>query len=202
MNTKPDDTLLARWLDDDLEGAELAAVEAWASTRPEQIAAREDQRRWKAWLGTALPAAEEPPYADFFNSRIARAIEAATPAALVGKKSRPVLWRRLLMPAGAFAGMALAFLAGMRTRPAVEPEFDFASAPRAIPVGPVVYTPEKGVKAEWIESEAASATVIVIHGMQAIPDSTDFSRTAADPRPREIDRTAGVETPANDTPES
>lgn len=199
MNTKPDDTLLARWLDDELEGDELAAVEAWVATRPEHAAAREENRRWKAWLTRAVPAAEEPPYPDFFNTRIARAIEVATPAVPAGQAPRLAMWRRLLLPAGALAGMALAFLAGTRTRPA-ETEFDFASAPRAIPVGPVVYTPEKGVKAEWIESEAA--TVIVIHGMEAIPDSTDFSRTAADPRPREIDRTAGLEPNSPGTPES
>lgn len=193
--------MLARWRDDELEGEELAAVEAWAAARPEWVAAREETRRWKAWLAASLPAAEEPPYPDFFDSRIARAIRVPQPGPETAARTHRLGWRRLLMPSAACAGMALAFLVGQRSRPTTsDPEFDFASAPRAIPVGPVVYTPDKGVKAEWIESKAASATVIVLHGMEAIPDSTDFSRTAAIDTPRAIDATAASDPAPASTP--
>jgi hypothetical protein len=40
----------------------------------------------------------------------------------------------------------------------------------------------------------ASATVIVLDGVDAIPDSMDFSATAATPPLRDIDATAGTET--------
>ena len=71
------------------------------------------------------------------------------------------------------------------------PGIDVAGAPRAIPVDPVVYTPENGVNAEWFTSSEASATVIVLNGINAIPDSMDFSETVYVPMDREIDSTAG-----------
>jgi hypothetical protein len=60
MNTNPDETMLALWLDDELEGADLASVETWALTQPEQLAARDEIRRWRATMAAALPASEEP----------------------------------------------------------------------------------------------------------------------------------------------
>ena len=74
MNTNPDEAKLALWLDDELQGEELVAFEAWAASQPEQIAAREDVRRWRKLMASALPATEEPPYPEFFNGRVARAI--------------------------------------------------------------------------------------------------------------------------------
>jgi hypothetical protein len=50
------------------------------------------------------------------------------------------------------------------------------------------------VTAEWFDSLQASATVIVLNGVQAIPDDTDFSETAYIQRAREIDSTAAIET--------
>jgi hypothetical protein len=93
------------------------------------------------------------------------------------------------MPFAACAGMVLTFWAGMQTRGV--PEYNVAGAPRAIPVDPVVYTPENGVDAEWFTSSEAAATVIVLNGIPAIPDSMDFSETVYVPMEREIDSTAG-----------
>ena len=51
MNTPPDDNTLALWLDDELEGEELARVEAWAADHPDQLAAREQVREWRKMIG-------------------------------------------------------------------------------------------------------------------------------------------------------
>lgn len=190
MNTNPDETTLALWLDDELTGAELAAVEAWAVGQPEQLAAREEIRSWRKTMATALPASEEPPYPDFFNSRIMQAIRDQTPdIEPVRKKTFSLAtW---LMPLAACAGMVLAFWVG-KTSQAV-PEYDVSNAPRAIPVDPVIYTPENGVNAVWFASSKASADVIVLDGVAAIPDATDFSETVYVPTEREIDSTADTE---------
>lgn len=196
MNTNPDEATLALWLDDELAGADLAAVEAWALTRPEQLAAREEIRRWRATMAWAMPASEEPPYPDFFNSRVLQAIHEPAPAAATRAKS--FSWKSWLIPMAACAGMALTFWAG--TKATTPPEYDVAGAPRAIPVEPVVYTPENGVDAEWFASKEASATVIVLKGVAAIPDATDFSATVYLPAEREIDSTASSEVkPAMET---
>lgn len=196
MNTNPDEATLALWLDDELAGTDLAVVEAWALTRPEQLAAREEIRRWRATVAAAIPASEEPPYPDFFNSRVLQAIREPAPA--VAMRARSFSWKSWLMPVAACAGMALTFWVGTKTK--ITPEYDVAGAPRAIPVEPVVYTPENGVDAEWFASKEASATVIVLKGVAAIPDDTDFSATVYLPAEREIDSTASSEVkPAMET---
>lgn len=190
MNTTPDETRLAMWLEDELHGEELAEFEAWVADRPEHLAAREDVRRWRRMLSESLPSEEEPPYPDFFNHRIAKSIQDLAPAAVVVTKPKYSL-RSWFMPLAACAGMVLAFwLGGQRSK---TPEIDVTGAPRAIPVEPILYTPEKGVTAEWFDSRLASATVIVLSGVQAIPDDTDFSETAYIKRAREIDSTATIE---------
>lgn len=190
MNTKPDEAKLALWLDDELHGDDLALVEAWALSQPELLEAREENRRWRTMLAETLPASEEPPYPDFFNSRILHAIREESPKPVPVKKS--IFWTSWFLPVAACAGMVLAFLAGTQTRKA-QPDFDVAGAPKAIIVEPALYTPERGVKAEWFASNEASATVIVLNGVAAIPDATDFSATAWVPSEGESDSTAALE---------
>lgn len=204
MNTNPDETKLALWLDDELAGEELAAFEAWVGDHPEHLAAREESRRWRRFMAAALPACEDPPYPEFFNSRIIREVcgevRAGRPAAADAPRWS---WRSLLMPLAACAGMVLAFQLGVRSQRSAIPEIDVAGAPKAIPVEPVVYTPEQGVKAEWIQSREASATVIVLSGVSAIPDEMDFSKTVSLDADDESQSTAGnPEEPSNEAPGS
>lgn len=199
MNTNPDETKLALWLDDELHGEELAAVEAWAKDHPQHLAAREEIRQWRGLMASAIPAAEEPPYAEFFNGRIARAIReqsAESKTAAIQRRS----WQSILMPLAACAGMVLAFWLGGKTAKPAIPEINVAGAPKAIPVDPILYTPEKGVKAEWFSSAEASATVIVLNGVSAIPDTIDFSKTASHGGEREIDATAEFAAPDMEKP--
>lgn len=198
MNTDPDEATLALWLDDELSAEESAAVEAWAATRPEQLAAREQIRNWRATVAVAMPASEEPPYPEFFNSRVLQAIREQSPKTRTATKM-PGFWKSWLTPMAACAGMALAFWAGMQKNRPV-PEYDVAGAPRALVVEPVVYTPESGVEAEWVASSKASATVVFLNGVTAIPDTTDFSETVYTPGEREIDSTAGTEMETNVQP--
>ncbi|MBK1881107.1 hypothetical protein JIN85_01700 [Luteolibacter pohnpeiensis] len=201
MNTKPDEMMLALWLEDELEGKDLAAVEAWALTQPDQLAARQEVRDWKKMVSTALPAAEEPPFPDFFNSRIEQSIRELTPKPVPRPATVTVtkfsIWKSWLMPASAFAGMALAFWIGMKTQdtPVAVPVAK-VNPPLATPASytPLVYSPEIGVDAHWYSSSPASAAVIVLQGVNAIPDSTDFTQTVMIPTNREMDSTAGQPT--------
>jgi hypothetical protein len=192
MNTNPDETRLALWLEDELRGEELAAFEQWVAGRTELLEERAKARRWREMISTALPAAEDPPYPDFFNSRVAHGIREfqtmPAPAAIV---PRSFSWRSWFMPLTACAGMVLAFWLGgiKQTGPL---EIDVTGAPRAIPVDPLPYVPEKGVEAEWFVSADAAATVIVLKGVDAIPDATDFSETVYLKSAREMDSTAGL----------
>lgn len=190
MNTTPDETRLALWLEDELHGEELAAFDAWVADHPGHYAARDELRCWRRLMAENLPSEEEPPYPDFFNQRIAKSIRDLTPAQAVISKPGFSL-RSWFMPLAACAGMVLTFWLGGQRH--TSSEIDVTGAPRAIPVEPILYTPEKGVTAEWFDSLQASATVIVLNGVEAIPDDTDFSETAYIKRIREIDSTAAIE---------
>ncbi len=190
MNTTPDEITLALWLDDELAGDEFAAVEAWAADQPEPLAAREENRRYKATMQAVIPASIEPPSPEFFNARIARLIETSTASAPIAAAT-PVsvvevpFWlnpRSWFMPAAAAAGMLVAFWLGGNI---TSPRSAVADA------SPDVYVPEVGVNAQWVSPGDGQGGVIVLTGVSAIPDSTDFSQTVYLPLPREIDRTAG-----------
>ena len=187
MNTPPDDNTLALWLDDELEGEELAQVEAWAADQPDQLAAREQVREWRKMIGGSLPAAEEPPAAEFFNERIQHSIRTSNPSTSPEqrRKSFSTVW----MPVAACAGMAIAFWLGGMVQPADTPPT------QASDNTPHLYTPEEGVDAQWIASTDAEATVIVLNGVSAIPDEVDFDSVALHRTRREIDSTASSESP-------
>ena len=193
MNTTPDDELLALWVDDVLEGPSAAEVDAWASTRTEWLERREQARQIAPLLKAGLPASEEPPYAEFFNTRIAREIsrEAGGAVAPTFSRSRS-LWSWFL-PATAVAGMVFCFWAGTRMVPA--PAIA-APNPVAAPPVPYLYTPEKGVKAAYFASEPADAMVIVLDGVAAIPDSFEVPDTASIREPASESATATIDIPA------
>ncbi len=192
MNTPPDDNTLALWMDDELEGEELARVEAWAAEHPEQLEAREQVREWRKMIGDSVPASEEPPAPEFFNERILHAIQQSdqTKSASPAPARRRSTWNTLWMPAAACAGMVLAFLlGGMNQNPDSTP----GTAGTGSATTPHLYTPEQGVDAQWIASSDASATVIVLNGVSAIPDDVDFTSVALHHTLREIDSTASSE---------
>ena len=193
MNTNPDETKLAMWLDDELTGSDFAEMEAWAATQPEQLEAREELRKYRETLSANIPASEEPPYPDFFMTRVQQGIrdmqvaetKLTTPAPKAAVTS---FWKSWLLPVAACAGMVIAFNIGRQGGTS-----NTSVVKKTSPVlssTPVVYTPEEGVDAEWYASGPADATIIVLAGVSAIPDSTDFSQTVYVPTIREADRTA------------
>lgn len=176
MNTKPDDELLALWVEDELDVSVHTEVEVWASGQVEWTERRQLARQTKTLLGSAIPADEDLPNGEFFNARIRREIEVReTSPAPVKSKGRSVLgW---LVPLTAAASLALGIWIG-RGGPQAE-----LVPPPVADLTPVLYTPQKGVNAELLKSD--DATVIVLAGVDAIPDSWEVPATAMrEPEPR------------------
>ncbi len=192
MNTTPDEVLLALWLDDELEGEELAKVESWALTQPDQLAAREEVRAWRKTISTAVPAEVEPPFPDFFNSRIEKSIRdlSAKEAPPAPVRESGSFWR-WLFPATAFAGMAFAFWVGTKTTSQSSGASPIVKIENKA-VTPAWYSPEQGVNAEWVNGKGASGSVIVLQGVSAIPDALDFSETVSFQSQSDSSSTAGA----------
>ncbi len=197
MNTTPDDVMLALWLDDELEGDEFARVEAWAADHPEQLAAREENRRWRKQMAVLVPASEEPPYPDFFNSRIRREIAESAPVETVAPGRKVAWWRAVWMPTAAVAGMALTFWVGTRVPQTQTAGRVAVTTPIPPAISPALYTPDGEVKADYFSSSKAGATVIVLDGVAAIPDDMDFSNTAAIDTPGDSELTASHDQPVD-----
>jgi hypothetical protein len=184
MNTKPDDQLLARWVDDELSDAARDEAEAWAAGRPEWLARRDEARACRALLGRALPATEEPPYPEFFQARIERAVrvEAAAAAANRAVTAPRRAWWSLGGALAAAAAMAFCFWAGTHFAPQ-GPALPVASRPPPAPGSPAtsVYVPEQGVQAKVFEASGSEGIVIVLDGVEAIPDSFEIPEQAGLP---------------------
>lgn len=183
---KPDDEMLALWVEDELEGAACLSVEQWAADQPEWLEMRETARSAKQLLAGALPADEDVPHAEFFNARIRREIELASKAVPMAPpapaRPRPGL-KIWFMPLTAVAGVALGFWLG---------DGRTSQGPAAVPapvadLSPVLYTPERGVKAQVVPAD--DATVIVLAGVDALPDTWEIPETAV-LESDEIERTA------------
>lgn len=212
MNMPPDEATLALWLEDELDGEDFAKVEAWAQSQLDQLAMRESARKWKAMIHSGIPASEEPPYPDFFNARIARSIsQQKAPASPLAKPEKIVsFWRKFAQPLAACTGMAFTFWLGIQSRSipvvetiaemtATEEMIELAEAAETLPA--TVYTPVNGVSAECFDSDTASATIVVLEGLAAIPDTADLTRqTAAVDTPRDIDSTAQADLPTGKEP--
>lgn len=169
MNTKPADELLALWVEDELDVSVHAEVDAWASEQEDWLSHREVARQTKALLTTHLTIDEDLPNGEFFNARIRREIEiresVETPAPAGGKSF--LGW---LVPLTAAASLAMGIWIGRGG-----PQSDLVPAPVA-ELAPVLYTPQKGVEAELLKSD--EATVVVLAGVDAIPDSWEIPATA------------------------
>ncbi len=197
MNTNPDETKLALWLDDELSGTELAEMNAWAAAHPEHLAARDEVRKFRALLTKNVPASEEPPYPDFFLTRINQGIRELETVPAAAINSHGSFWKSWFMPLAACAGMVLTFSIGRQTG-TNETSVAVDDNPKNI-AAPLVYTPEEGVFAEWVPSKQNNASVILLKGVTAIPDSTDFSETVYIPTARESDRTATLGETSSET---
>ena len=132
----------------------------------------------KRKLQAVFNKTEDVPYGDFFQTKLDQAIrdsEQEEVAELPMKGWRDAL-RWWLAPV-AVGAMAVAFLAGTRVAK--------APAGNQLVVAqeqnrPLVYTPEGGVTSTIVNADAAGTSVIVLDGLQPIPDSFDLMADAQD----------------------
>jgi hypothetical protein len=183
MNTKPDEIRIALWLEDELEGAERNQFDAWVALHPELLRQRDEMRSWKDWMKQSLPESASVPHAEFFQARVAREIRMAHADQTPVSAARHSGWRPFLLPVASAAGMAFCFWLGGRygngTGGAVAAGPVLPPVMASAALTPVLYTPESQVAAHAFSSEGAAATVIVLEGVDAMPDSFEVPDSAA-----------------------
>jgi len=179
-NEAPNDALLTLWMDGELDGDELAQVETWVRDHPELLAQRDALQAMGDQIRTNIAASVEPPYPDFFNQRIMRRIDEDLAEASANKEpgQNSSAWhqfggkwgRWLAFPAAA-AAMLLCFHMG--TRVGKEPGQVITAA--AANASSKIYTPDGDVSADMFSSKDAGATIIVLEGLEDIPDDFEIA---------------------------
>jgi hypothetical protein len=154
-------------------------VEAWAGSNPEWLAHRETARQIKPLMARALSSTEDIPAGDFFQARLLRQLElpgeSPAPAAEIKAKPRHAGFRWLPYAAAACL-TAIGFWSGTLIS---KPPMIVVSSQEDHSGIPILYTPEQGVQAAFFDSKPADAGVILLDGVQAIPDSFEVPETAA-----------------------
>ena len=172
MNENRKEELLTRWMDGVLSEAEQSEWEPYLAKHPGLEAERETFQALRAEVRAAVPASVDPPYPDFFNTHLERLIRESRSALGEEAKPAPGVWQLLswwLAPAAA-AALVLAFLLGMRLG---GPQDVGVVAAAGVSV-PAVYSPITSVQAEAVTDETIGGTVIVLRGLDAIPNSVDL----------------------------
>lgn len=171
----PDETTLTRWIDGELSGDELAQVELWAQEHPGILAERDAVQAMQKSIKESVPADREPPYADFFNQRILRMIENdqarfQPDASESGSQWLGSLWSKWLALPGAAVAMVLCFYWGTQVSFGPQPGEPVVSTLAR----PMIYTPDADIRANVFSSQNTGATVIVIEGLEDLPDDLEI----------------------------
>lgn len=176
---KPDDKTLKSWLEGELEGEELQNLEAWAQTHVGEL---DDEFKceigWSALndeILARISGSEEPPYPEFFNSKIQQAISGDFRSNHVADAASSSLWQKLcLIFVPAAIAAAVAFYAGIQIQ-----NQQPASAPKVASVKNSIYVPNDGVEA--MVSDSSEATEIVLSGLVPISDDLDIAAGETSP---------------------
>ena len=167
---RPNEELLADWLDGKLEGDDLSKMEAWAAEHAGDLDSEfKCEIGWDALnddLLESVPKFEEPPYPEFFNSKLKQAILAddldeRANISYVPLTSHSSLWQRIrmvLVPASLAA--AVAFYAGMLIKNVKKNENEV--------IVEVIYVPDENV--EVAVSDTLESTEIVLDGLSPMSD--------------------------------
>jgi anti-sigma factor RsiW len=176
MNNKRLEELTTRAMDECLSGEDEREYALYLKTHPEAVAEVAAYKRIRTALRAEIPASQEPPYPDFFNSHLERMVRESEEKSgqAPAKKSWWASYGTWLVPASAAA--ILAFFAGMQIAPPIP------STVVATDVAlPAVYSPIASVHAEAVQDAGLGGALIILDGLDDLPDSVDLMQAAGGP---------------------
>lgn len=107
MNNLERELKLQAYLDGELTAAEAAEVERWMDQDAQMAALSKELKQTTAALKAGEPEVKCPETRDFYWSKIARGIEVEERQATRRRTSDLPWWRKLMLPVGALAAVAL-----------------------------------------------------------------------------------------------
>ncbi len=166
--------LLTRWIDGELDGQELRDFEAAAAADPQLAEAKAEAENLRRLLRADMPEGREIPNPDFFNRQIQHRIDvdAAPSSTPVPAAAAPVgggILSWFLSPF-TLASAAAVVLLGLFTLSQINNEGGVTTHTSVAST----YTPDKDIAASHFYSDEADATVIMLDGLAALPDSTEL----------------------------
>lgn len=169
MNLERQQEQLTRWIDGELAGDELREFENAVAADPQLAEAKAEAESLSRLLKADMPE-RHIPNPEFFNSQIQRRIsEDAPPAKASAASAGGILsWFRspfTLASAAAVVLLGLFALSQASGDPATSEHTSVAST----------YTPDKAIAASHFYSDEADASVIMLDGLAALPDSTELN---------------------------
>ena len=170
MDLDNKEQLLTRWIDGELAGDELREFEAAVAQDPQLAAAKTEAEELRNLLQAEIPAERDVPNPEFFNSQVQRRISASeTPAPRATPTAGGILsWFRspfTLASAAAVLILSLFAISQMGGGDVVPTDRTLVTS---------TYTPDPSIDAEHFYSDEADATVIMLDGLAALPDSTEL----------------------------
>ena len=165
MNPNPDEQLLARWLDGEMNTDERASFDARLKADSALRAEAESLQSLRAAFQEGFPRIAEVPHADFFNSQVQERIaeiRRSEAKPLPAMHSPGVSWVSLLRPWILGAAAASCALLAVLQWPTKAGGGDST-------VVLSTYAPNTTVKANTFHSTDANATVLMLDGLDTIP---------------------------------
>lgn len=165
MNPNPDEQLLGRWLDGEMNAEERASFEARLKSDPVLRSEADALQSLRDMLHTGFPKIAEVPHADFFNSQIQDRIaelRRSEAKPLPAQQTPGFSWVSLLRPWVLGAAAAACSLLALLQWPAKSGVTDSTLVLST-------YAPNATVKANTFHSDDANATVLMLDGLDAVP---------------------------------
>lgn len=164
-----EEELITRWIDDELRDEDQIDFKKLHDSNPELCDSFKDVSGISNQvLKENYESEKEIPYGDFFNSQIKKKIfeEASSPTKHSSLLSDMIQWIRSPFTwTAAVASLCMLFFLN------VQPESGFSGNTIVS-----TYSPDTSVSIVSAEfNEEANATVIVLEGLEPVPDETDFS---------------------------
>ncbi|MEM9480699.1 MAG: hypothetical protein AAGA58_13680 [Verrucomicrobiota bacterium] len=178
MNQERKEQLVTLWIDDQLSDAERAEWDAAVASDPSMLEEAKAAKNTMSMLKSEIPATQEPPYADFFNSQIQKRIREENSANLQNNPGTAATfsldgilnWLRSPLTLASAAAVAIAlFVNGFGPGDADAPVL--ASNHTVVET---VFTPDSAINVTSKFDEYADAHVILLDGIDAIPEDVEI----------------------------